>query len=218
MSINISLITIIIFIFPILSLAAEPPNLYFAKKQLIHYHDCGQYASDQDLVISNAKSCLEKKIQGNNDNKKLALVLDIDETALSLYEFKHKLDFGWSEKDFKLTVKKADMKVIPATLNLYNFAKKHGVAVFFISGRHEALREATIKNLKAVGYDNWDGLYLHPNHHKHKVLASFKTEKRKLIYSKGYEIIGNVGDQESDLIGDDIQCRFKLPNPFYFVS
>ena len=219
MNINKSIIAIIIFTFPILSLAAEPQNIDLLKKQLVYYHDSGQYANDQKGIIFNAKSCLEKQGQNNKLSKKLALVLDIDETALSLYEFKRKLDFGWNKKDFNLAVKKADMKVIPATLSLYNFAKKRGIAVFFISGRHEALREATIKNLKAAGYDNWDGLYLCPDNHKHKLLATFKAETRESIRSKHYEIIGNIGDQESDLVGNDvIQCKFKLPNPFYFVS
>lgn len=219
MNINKSIIAIIIFTFPILSLATEPQNIDLVKKQLVYYHDSGQYANDQKGVIFNAKSCLEKQVQNNNRSKKLALVLDIDETVLSLYEFKRKLDFGWNEKDYSLAVKKADMKVISAALDLYNFAKKHGIAVFFISGRREALREATIKNLKTAGYDNWDGLYLYPNNYKHKLLAPFKAKTRELIRSKHYEIIGNIGDQESDLVGNDvIQCKFKLPNPFYFVS
>lgn len=219
MAVN-KIVVAVLTMFPILSFAAEPPNLHFLKQQLIHYHDSGQYARDQEQVISEAKLCLKKHIDSDDASKKPALVLDIDETALSLYEFKYKLDFGWNQEVFRNAIKKADLKAISPTLSLYNFAKKHGVAVFFISGRDEKLRKPTIKNLEEAGYKKWDGLYLAENkkYSNTKKLGPFKDRTRKLLRSQGYDIVGNIGDQDSDLVGDDSQCKFKLPNPFYYVQ
>jgi hypothetical protein len=40
-------------------------------------------------------------------------------------------------------------------LELYNYAKKSGVAVFFVTGRQSAQRQSTIKNLSDAGYSGW---------------------------------------------------------------
>ena len=36
--------------------------------------------------------------------------------------------------------------------------------------------------------------------------------------SWGYNIVDNVGDQESDLGDGHSGCKFELPNPFYFIE
>jgi hypothetical protein len=47
----------------------------------------------------------------------------------------------------------------------------------------------------------------------------YKSGKRKAIEDLGYVIVGNIGDQWSDLSGTSIGSRvFKLPNPMYYIS
>jgi hypothetical protein len=48
-------------------------------------------------------------------------------------------------------------------------------------------------------------------------VEAFKTEERRKLAEAGYTIIATVGDQESDLEGGSAECRFKVPNPFYFI-
>ncbi len=48
-------------------------------------------------------------------------------------------------------------------------------------------------------------------------LVPFKSGERKKIEQSGYFIIANIGDQQSDLEGGFAKCRFKLPDPFYFI-
>lgn len=46
----------------------------------------------------------------------------------------------------------------------------------------------------------------------------YKSEIRRQLVAEGYKIWGNVGDQWSDLVGEEVGDRvFKLPNPMYFV-
>jgi predicted secreted acid phosphatase len=45
----------------------------------------------------------------------------------------------------------------------------------------------------------------------------YKSGVRAHIESQGYEIVGNFGDQFSDLIGGSADKTFKLPNPNYFL-
>jgi hypothetical protein len=91
--------------------------------------------------------------------------------------------------------------------------------VFFVTGRHEGqmLRDATIKNLKAAGYDGWTGLVLRPATAGNMTIAVYKSGERAKIAAQGYTIIVNAGDQQTDLEGGYSERAYKLPNPFYFL-
>lgn len=48
---------------------------------------------------------------------------------------------------------------------------------------------------------------------------SFKSSERKKLQQEGYKIVGNIGDQWSDILGTPEGDRtFKLPNPMYYVN
>ena len=108
---------------------------------------------------------------------------------------------------------------IAGTLRLFREAEKDKVAVFFITGRPEGQRADTEGNLKAVGYDRWEGLYLRPEGHpKTQAVTEYKSGDRSQIVSKGYRIVLNVGDQVSDPLGNpEADHSVKLPNPFYLI-
>lgn len=47
----------------------------------------------------------------------------------------------------------------------------------------------------------------------------FKSGERKKLVEQGYRIIGNTGDQWSDLLGSPEGNRtFKLPDPMYYIA
>jgi hypothetical protein len=51
-----------------------------------------------------------------------------------------------------------------------------------------------------------------------KTATVYKSEKRKAMEEEGYRILGNSGDQWSDLLGWSMSARsFKLPNPMYYI-
>jgi acid phosphatase len=102
-------------------------------------------------------------------------------------------------------------------LAVFKQARSLGVAVFFISGRDEQQRAATIKNLRAVGFAGYRGLYLEANGSRYASAADFKTPQRERIEKDGYTIIANVGDQPSDLAGGHAGMTVLLPNPFYRI-
>jgi acid phosphatase len=150
--------------------------------------------------------------------EKLALVLDIDETALSNWDEEKQDDFGYIVKDWNDWVDQKKASVIAGTLRLYNEALKHGVAVFFITGRSKAQEAATSDNLKAAGYHDWAGLSLRGPHPPGQTVAEYKSAERRKIVDGGFRIILNVGDQLSDLKGSpQAERSIKLPNPFYYI-
>ncbi|HEV2613890.1 MAG TPA: HAD family acid phosphatase [Gammaproteobacteria bacterium] len=198
-----------------------PPNLDTVKSELVQYHDSGTYMDQITLVDKQAENYLSERVEQNNrlsQPKKLAVVFDIDETTLSNYSHLLNRNFGRAKDTFIKDQQKAQDPAIQPTLALFKLAEKDHVAVFFITGRHEDLRPATVKNLDAAGYFAFNGLYFRPDNDKNSSVVAYKSSTRKQIENKGFDVVLNIGDQESDLAGGAADKDFKLPNPFYYVG
>jgi len=200
--------------------AKEPRNLDLTKAALVQYHDRGEYQKDQAAVIDKAMQYLKTRLKSEKEtgkSKKLALVLDIDETSLSNYSDMLNMSFGGTLKQIMDAEANGTDLAIAPTLKLYEYAKANKVAVFFITGRTESYRAATEKNLTNAGFKNWDGLSLKDENYKEKSVSTYKTRARSLVEQQGYEIVLNIGDQQSDLTGGHADKGFKLPNPYYLI-
>lgn len=197
--------------------ASEPQNLGLLKDKLKAYHDCCYAAglAQQDKV---ALAYLERRAAHKRPGEKLALVLDIDETSLSNYPEELADDFGFIQKDWNAWAESEKASAIPGTLKLAQRAHQLGVAVFFITGRSDTLRDVTAKNLTAAGYTDWAGLTLRSQVELHEATIAYKSAARARIAQQGYKIILSVGDQWSDLKGSpQAEFNVKLPNPFYYI-
>ena len=148
-------------------------------------------------------------------DKKLALVLDIDETSLSNYTAIEADNFTFGPKSQAEATDEIGTAIAP-TLDLFNLAKQNGVAVFFITGRRENTRAHTASNLDREGYKDYAGLILKPDVST-DTTVQYKSGARADIESQGYRIVANVGDQYSDLAGGHEDIGFKLASPFYFL-
>jgi predicted secreted acid phosphatase len=199
------------------------PSLFDTQKRIAEYVDSGRYAADCAAVAAQASAYLDRRAR---QVQKPAAVLDIDETSLSNWPA-YRAN-GWA----RLTTGECDLekgpcgirawqamaksKALPATLDLVRHARSLGVAVFFITGRPEALREPTERNLRAEGYE-WDGVVLMPEGATFKSAADFKAPERRRLTEQGYTVLVSIGDQQSDLAGGFAERTFKLPNPVYFL-
>ena len=209
-----------IVIFSNMVIARMPPNLSLIKHALIRYHDSGQYDCDINKAENQAKFYLQKRIKDNQlstNKRKLAIVVDVDDTAISTYSSMVKDDFAGTPAILNARLNRTNLPAIPETLKLCNFAEKNGFAVFFLTGRKESFRTNTIKELKFAGYHDWNGLFMRSNAYFRSPAAVFKSAMRKKIANKGYDIVLNIGDQYSDLTGGFADRAVKLPNPYYFV-
>lgn len=201
---------------PCLCLAKEPRNLDLDKAALIHYHDSHEYENDQAAVIQKAIDYLKSHLSAA-PRKKLAIVLDIDETSLSNYPNMLALRFGGTQEDITRAENLGKDPAIKPTLKLYRLAKAEHIKVFFVSGRKESAREATARNLIDQGFRDWDGLIMRPEDYSEKSVVTYKMAARKELTKHGYRILLNVGDQASDFKGGLADKTFKLPNPFYLI-
>ncbi len=199
---------------------AEPVNLGQLKKQLEIYHASGQYDAEFAKVIAKAKKFIDKTADENQhakNPKRLALVLDIDETSLSNYPVMQSYHFCAPLDVFDKEHLKANEPALPATLALYQDALKHHVDVFFITGRTNVFKQKTEENLKKKGFTEWKEVYYKPKSYDKNSAIPFKSETRAQIEQQGYVIIASIGDQASDLEGGHAMKTFKLPNPYYYI-
>jgi predicted secreted acid phosphatase len=208
-----------------ITVAGQPANVGDAKIAALAYHDSGAYARDLKIVADRAINWVRERAAAVN---RPALVLDIDETALSNWEVIKLDDFGrpisgpcnpgtgapcgWAAWD-----QLGRDPPIEATLQLFRAGRAANATVFFITGRPENQRAATERNLRNAGFGGYARLSMVPNGAHFASAADFKAPIRAEIERLGYTIIANVGDQPSDLIGGHAEKKFLLPDPFYRV-
>jgi len=212
--------------------SADPPafeNLSLIKATLRHYVQSGDYGRDIAAVVGEAEAYLSARVAKTDAQSqgKLAIVLDIDDTALSTWANLSANDFGLIKSGpcdlprgpcgWPAWQALGEAPAIEPTLALWQQARRLGLAVFFISGRGEKYREATARNLRSSGYADWDSLILRAPRTHDRSAADFKAPARRELVQQGYVIVLNMGDQESDLAGGYAERTFKLPNPFYLI-
>jgi acid phosphatase len=205
---------------------APPPPLNIDKvKDVLLAYQAENYDADIAAVFAAARAYVEGRA---GEVSKPALVLDIDETSLSNWSNLKANNFGFIADGacdrlpsgpcgFKAWILQGVAPAIMPALDLFNAAKAKGVAVVFITGRRDRERQATLWNLDRAGYEGWAKLVTRPDDDSHATVEAFKTEERRKLAEAGYTIIATVGDQQSDLDGPFAGCRFKVPNPFYFI-
>lgn len=212
---------------------AKPVNLTCAKNAVIAYYNDlaadSAYVQDVDVVIQDAEKYLDTRVAENNRSAhpaKLALVLDIDDTSLSNYPAIKADDFSNAAALIDARYHAATAPAVAPVMRLYKEAVDKGVYVIFISARKpltgkpfEDLRPYTITNLSNAGYTGWTALYIPNQDEVSEPSASYKTKIRKMLSEEqGYDIILNVGDQDSDLAGGYADHTDEVPNALYSTS
>jgi hypothetical protein len=77
----------------------------------------------------------------------------------------------------------------------------------------------TLRNLEAAGFAGIERDHLYMRDQASEGSASIhKIPARAAIEKMGFNIIANIGDQNSDLVGGYAEMTFKVPNPFYFIE
>uniref|UniRef100_A0A803MPU2 Acid phosphatase 1 n=2 Tax=Chenopodium quinoa TaxID=63459 RepID=A0A803MPU2_CHEQI len=177
-----------------------------------------RYKSDFGLT---AKNTLEfaKSVDIAEDGKD-AWIFDVDETLISFLPYYESHGFGKTDqKEFVKWGLRNKLPALQASLSLYKEIHQLGFKIFLLTGRPEWFRNFTTTNLAEAGYSDWERLILRQPSDENKKAIDYKPEKRKQLLDEGYRIIGNVGDQWSDLMGYPIAQRsFKYPNLMYYVA
>ncbi|MET7637316.1 HAD family acid phosphatase [Streptomyces sp. NPDC005438] len=194
------------------------------------------YAKDLARVQHEAKKDIRQATQHGKHHRhgKPALVLDIDDTSLLSFDYERSTNYTFDEETWNEYVSKADRPAVFGMPELVEYAKKRGVEIFFLTGLSEDLRKPAVKNLEKVGFDTkLDKSHVFtkdkanpPSYLDHCATPAkwecstveYKAGTREHLEDKGFHIVGNFGDQQSDLDGGHAKKGYKLPNPTYFVE
>lgn len=174
---------------------------------------------------------LDTKIQSSKSDKKLAVVLDIDETVLDNSPSEAELlkaGKTYSSESWKKWVNMERAEALPGAKAFVDYAMNQGVEVFYISNRKVESLAPTLQNLQELNFPNADS-----SHVLLKAETSDKTIRRSIV-SEEHNIIVFIGDNLADysqifanrgpdmgkqLVDDnkeELLANFvMLPNPMY---
>lgn len=209
------------------------------KANAISSYKLAKLMLDKALLEKNWTAAVKE--QGiNYENKKPAVILDLDETVINNSAFSAKLikdnkyydDQSWN--DWQKWIKVAKATLIPGAEDFINYAKSKNVEVFYVSNRVASQEKDTRKNLKKLNIylnDKIDTVLLKK---EKKEWTSKKSSRREHI-SKTHRILLLIGDNLGDFTDkkkDSLNNRDKeafsklneknwgekwivLPNPLY---
>lgn len=214
---KISNFVVFFLILTVYQTLTQPPlvvNLSEAKKAIKEYY-AYKYNEDMDSIIADAIW----QVKNLKLNKNSAFVFDVDETALSNFEYEINYDFGYIKKEWDKWVMSEKATAIKQVKQFYDTLISMGIKVIFITGRTEEQFQATYNNLVKASYSKFDTLICRTKEDLGKTAKEFKSQKRKELTEKfGYNIIGTIGDQWSDHDGGYTIIKVKLPNYLYKVE
>lgn len=196
----------------LISCSAGVGNLSDAKDKIRQYYSSGQYEADVLKETSSAWNKMKNGVIG----PKTAAIFDIDETALNSYAYMDSIDFGYVPPLWDKWLEQSGAKAIKGTLALQDSLKSRGVRIIFLSGREGVHFGSSMHNLKSEGFRP-DSLILREPGEMKLSAAQYKLNHRKSMALK-YDIIANVGDQESDFYGGFSGQEVHIPNPLYRVN
>jgi len=177
----------------------------------LEFTETKQYALDFQKAVLDARKALE----AHAHKEGVAVVSDLDETLLdNRQEIELYPDFNWDRFHAWMTAGRAPL--LRPTADLLTWARTQGYAVFFVTGRKEHLRAATIENLVRHNIA-YDGLYMRGENDDGGA-EQIKVPMRQAIEKLGFRIVLNIGDQWSDLSGGHAENCIKLPNRMYYVK
>ncbi len=189
-------------------------NLRTAKDIVKDYYESGKYDEEMNEIIKDVEEKFSKVVVKNNS----AVIFDVDETTLSNYEISKRLDFGYDHKIVQDWVLSAKLPAIKQTKELYDFLKSKNVKLIFLTGRLAEEYDATYKNLIEEGYTGFDTLIVRNDEQKKIKTQIFKSGIREELTKAGYNIIGTIGDQWTDLEGEYHGIQVKIPNYLYLIE
>jgi hypothetical protein len=204
-----------------------PNSIDGATVKLHTYSQTGAYVNEMQSIEADAIKDLDKAAKKHKFTATPAVVFDVDDTTLNTYNYEIYSNFVFNGTTNAAFVNAAIFPPVPGMPQLAAHATFDGYTIFYLTGRPESQRAATVQNLVNAGYAAPDADHLYLQDQVNQPWLSgcaptctrtqFKSLTRQHIESLGYDIVANFGDQFSDLNGGFADETFKLPNPMYFL-
>jgi len=141
-----------------------------------------------------ARIMLERDLRDNSVNSPRAIIVDIDETLLDNSPHSAKcIENQTSYPDYwdewcELGVAKA----LPGAVEFLQLARRYGVSIYYITNRREHLKEATMRNMRELGFPQIE------DRHMMFRTAEAGKEKRRMAVARNHHITMLIGDNLND--------------------
>lgn len=171
-------------------------SLDYSLNAVLWQQHSGEYKALCYQAFALAKMRLLEKITAHKkDEAPLAVITDIDETVLDnspqqADDILHHATY--TEESWKRWTSRAKAGALPGAVAFFQWADKMGVQIFYVSNRRPEEREATIKNLAAVGFPQIDTVHV-----QMKEATPDKEPRRKNIRQQ-YTVALLLGDNLND--------------------
>jgi acid phosphatase len=190
-----------------------------------------EYRLDEALADTNWVAVFPKKT--GMGKKKPAIIVDIDETILNNSPYRAGLlqtNLKKSEQTYLSWVNQVRARAIKGSIRFLRLARDKGVTIFYVTNRHELVKETTRLNLRNLGFPleiDFETI-LTPKE------KDFNKNLRRRLIAKHYRVIMIFGDDLIDFSdifdGRYVEDRrtlvkdnralfgkkwFILPNPIY---
>ena len=163
-----------------------------------------------------------------------AIITDVDETMLDNSPFEARMaraGLVYDDPAFDTWVESAEAGPVPGALEFATEAARRGVTIFYVSGRGQALEEATRRNLERRGFPLDPGVDVVPATGEQPEWTSDKTSRRAWIASR-YRVLLVIGDDLNDFVNGRVPLERRaqlvrenaerwgrrwivIPNPIY---
>jgi predicted secreted acid phosphatase len=220
------------------------PNIDSVKKTIaVYYGDTGKGTAAKDdspyidelarIVTAQRRSLKARYAKAIKRHEKPALVFDTDDTTLFTYDMEvADMHFNFDPAEQDVWVQDQRFPATPLMVDYVNTARELGYTIFGLTGRNDDQKQATLANLRKVGYrgftsKNFYTKWVSGGRAKPGYLScattscttvEYKAGTRKHIeQDRGFDIVANFGDQWSDLQGGYADRVVKLPNPTYYL-
>lgn len=184
-----------------------------------------------NIAKLNLDAILNEQPEHPDENKKLAIITDIDETVLDNSPYNAKLiELGeeYTSEGWNDWVQRKSAKAIPGAAEFLNYAREKGVEVFYVSNRERGQEAATIENMRRVKFPYADEKHL-------LFMGNTSSKQRRFeMVENEYHVVLYMGDNLSDFtsefrapsttkrneLADHLENEFGvkfivLPNPMY---
>jgi predicted secreted acid phosphatase len=147
-----------------------------------------QWLADLKIAMQGSRAYMRQRVAAKTPDEKLAVNFDIDNTVIATY-----YDGGGA---------------IPKMLKLARLLDKLGVALVFNSGRLANQQQRTVTQLTRAGFPVARVCLRNQG----EALPVGKQRCRDSFIDAGYTLIANVGNNDTDFVGDGYERAYRLPN------
>ena len=224
---------------PNIDIVKSTIRTYYNAPKGIAATSSSPYISEMTRLTDQLKPGLTRACtQARSHGKNPAVVFDADDTTLWTYDMEDAaMHFDFDPVLQGQWVQDERFPATPGMPAVVAAVRAAGCTVVGLTGRNDGQKAATLGNLTKVGYDGFsDALFFTkwisgstPGASRPWMAGTpcadgvcttieYKSLTRRHVeHDLGYDVVANLGDQFSDLIGGSADRTVKVPNPTYYL-